>query len=81
LRWSEGTQCPFRDSKRVIKRGVDAKKPARQRYECKDWGKRFDDLIGTIFAAHHQPLKIWFILDSLSLFITSASAEKHCFIA
>ena len=61
LRWTEGTQCPFCDSKHIIKRGFDDKEPARQRHECKDCGKRFDDLTGTIFAAHHQPLKTWIL--------------------
>ncbi|HAR32549.1 MAG TPA: transposase [Desulfobacter sp.] len=57
LRWPEGCQCPFCDSKR----GFNEKKPAKQRYECKDCGKRFDDLTGTIFAGHHQPLKVWIL--------------------
>ena len=34
---------------------------ARQRYECKACGKRFDDLTDTIFAGHHQPLKVWIL--------------------
>jgi len=33
--------------------------PARQRYECHDCNKRFDDLTDTIFAGHHQPLNVW----------------------
>ncbi|WP_321417616.1 transposase [uncultured Desulfobacter sp.] len=61
LRWPEGRQCPYCDSKRIIKRGFDEKEPARQRYECKNCGKRFDDLTGTIFAGHHQPLKVWIL--------------------
>jgi transposase-like protein len=61
LRWPEGRECPFCNSKKVIKRGSDDKEPARQRYECKDCGKRFDDLTGTIFAGHHQPLKVWIL--------------------
>jgi transposase-like protein len=61
LRWPEGWQCPFCDSKQVIKRGLDEKQPARQRYECKDCKKRFDDLTGTIFAGRYQPLKIWIL--------------------
>ena len=58
LRWPEGRECPFCGSRRVIKRGFDDKEPARQRYECKECGKRFDDLTGAIFAGHHQPLKV-----------------------
>jgi transposase-like protein len=61
LHWPEGQQCPFCDSKHIIKRGFDEKETARQRYECKECGKRFDDLTGTIFAGHHQPLKVWIL--------------------
>ena len=35
--------------------------PASQRYECNACEKRFDDLTGTIFAGHHQPLKVWIL--------------------
>jgi len=62
LRWPNGIQCPFCDSHNVIKRGFDDnKESARQRYECKDCRKRFDDLTETVFAGHHQPLKIWIL--------------------
>lgn len=59
LRWPEDRECVFCNSKKIIKRGYDDKESARQRYECKKCGKRFDDLTGTIFAGHHQPLKVW----------------------
>ncbi len=59
LRWPEGIQCPSCQSKQVMKRGFDDKELARQRYECKDCDTRFDDLTDTIFAGHHQPLKVW----------------------
>ena len=44
---------------KVIKRGFDDTEPARQRYECHACHTRFDDLTDTIFAGHHQPLKVW----------------------
>jgi len=53
--------CPSCQSKHVIKRGFDDTEPARQRYECHDCDKRFDDLTDTIFAGHHQPLKVWIL--------------------
>src|SRR5712691_5284865 len=59
LRWPDGVECPACQSKQVIKRGFDDTEPARQRYECTDCHKRFDDLTDTIFAGHHQPLKVW----------------------
>jgi len=61
LRWPEGRQCPCGDSKRVIKRGFDDQEPARQRDECSACEKRFDDLTDTIFAGHHQSLKVWIL--------------------
>ena len=61
LRWPGGIECPSCESKHIIKRGFDDKQLARQRYECKDCLKRFDDLTDTIFAGHHQPLKVWIL--------------------
>ena len=61
LRWPNGVQGPFCESRHVIKRGFDDTEPARQRYECHDGDKRFDDLTDTIFAGHHQPLKVWLL--------------------
>src|SRR5262245_40967633 len=61
LRWPDGVQCPSCESTQVIKRGVDDTEPARQRYECHDCDQRCDDLTDTIFAGHHQPLKVWIL--------------------
>ena len=58
-RWPDGIACPSCESQPVIKRGFDDTEPARQRYECHDCDKHFDDLTDTIFAGHHQPLKVW----------------------
>ena len=59
LRWPDGVQCPSCESQHVSKRGCDDTEPARQRYACHDCHTRFDDLTDTIFAGHHQPLKVW----------------------
>ena len=59
LRWPDGVTCPSCESQSVSKRGFDDTEPARQRYECHDCDRRFDDLTDTIFAGHHQPLKVW----------------------
>ena len=67
LRWPDGVVCPSCESKEVIKRGFDDTEPARQRYECHNCmesnksDQRFDDLTDTIFAGHHQPLKVWIL--------------------
>ena len=61
LRWPDGVTCPSCESQEVIKRGFDDTEPARQRYECHNCDQRFDDLTDTIFAGHHQPLKVWIL--------------------
>jgi transposase-like protein len=61
LRWPDGIICPSCQSKEVIKRGFNDTEPARQRYECHGCHRRFDDLTDTIFAGHHQPLKVWIL--------------------
>lgn len=62
MRWPAGRRCPFCDGRRVIRRGFDDQHPARQRYQCNDCTRRFDDLTGTVFAGHRQPLKVWIIV-------------------
>jgi transposase-like protein len=54
-------RLPSCASTHVIKRGFDDTASARQRYECHDCHQRFDDLTETIFAGHHQPLKVWIL--------------------
>jgi transposase-like protein len=70
LRWPDGVNCPHCGSPDTIRRGKDDKQPERQRYQCKRCDKRFDDLTGTVFEGHHQPLKVWVLclyLMSLNL--------------
>ena len=59
LRWPDGITCPSCQSTQVIKRGFDDTELARQRYECTACHTRVDDVTDTIFAGHHQPLKVW----------------------
>jgi transposase-like protein len=59
LRWPDGVTCPHCDSKLIVKDGKDETQPQRQRYDCRACSRRFDDLTGTVFAGHHQPLKTW----------------------
>jgi len=59
LRWSDGLRCPHRGSPAITQQGRDDTQPQRQRYECTACRRRFDDLTGTIFARHHQPLRVW----------------------
>ena len=61
LRWSEGITCPHCNSKKVTKRGFHYNQAFRQRYSCSDCHAQFDDLTGTIFEGHHQPLRVWIL--------------------
>src|SRR5258708_21012876 len=61
LRWPDGVRCPHCGSAEVNKRGHDERPAHRQRYECKNCGRQFDDLSGTILEGHHPPLQggVW----------------------
>ena len=61
MHWPQGVTCPHCHSPQVTKQGHDESQPARQKYECTVCRKRFDDLTGTIFAGHHQPLCVWML--------------------
>lgn len=61
LRWQNEITCAHCKSTNIIKRGKDDTEIYRQRYECRICDKRFDDLTNTVFAGHHQPLKVWVI--------------------
>ena len=61
LRWPKGVKCPHCDSGQVAKRGFDETQPYRQRYHCGGCDRDFDDLTNTVFAGHHQPLRVWLL--------------------
>jgi transposase-like protein len=61
LRWPEGVQCPQCGSDQVARHGHDERQRDRQRYRCLACQARFDDLTDTIFAGHHQPLRLWIL--------------------
>ncbi|MDE1466099.1 IS1595 family transposase [Spartinivicinus poritis] len=60
-RWPEGICCPYCQSKGVKSHGYHATQKACKRYHCQSCKNRFDDLIFTVFAGHHQPLKVWIL--------------------
>jgi hypothetical protein len=62
LRWPDGVRCARCDSGKVVKQGRDETEPQRQRYACRSCDRRFDDLTDTIFAGHHQPLRVWVLV-------------------
>jgi transposase-like protein len=61
LRWPEGVRCPQCGSDKVARHGYDERQRDRQRYRCRACQTRFDDLTGTIFAGHHEPLRVWIL--------------------
>ena len=48
-------------SRGATKRGFDDTQKERQRYCCGGCDREFDDLTGTVFAGHHQPLRVWIL--------------------
>ena len=58
-RWPEGVRCPHCHANQITKQGRDEHQRARQRYRCLGCQQKFDDLTGTVFAGHHQPLRVW----------------------
>ena len=62
IRWSEGVCCVSCSSKSVIKNGHDENHLNKQRYQCKDCQKNFDDLTNTIFSNSHLTLKVWILV-------------------
>ena len=58
-RWPEGVRCPHCHMNQITKQGRDERQRARQRYRCLACQQKFDDLTGTVFAGHHQPLRVW----------------------
>jgi transposase-like protein len=61
LRWPAGVRCPRCGSAEVTRHGHDERQRDRQRYRCVACQARFDDLTDTIFAGHHQPLRVWIL--------------------
>jgi len=60
IRWPDGVViCPKCGSIHITKNGHDTKQPEKQNYHCEDCNCYFDDLTGTIFSGHHQPLEVW----------------------
>jgi transposase-like protein len=59
LRWPTGVQCSACGASEIVKCGHHTHQAHRQRYVCRTCGRQFDDLSGTIFEGHHQPLRVW----------------------
>jgi transposase-like protein len=59
MRWPDGVRCPGCSSAEVTKDGRPRCDCVRIVYQCHGCRGRFDDLTGTAFAGHHQPLRVW----------------------
>ncbi len=78
MRWPDLVICPHCSSDSVIKDGRDDTQPNRQRYHCRGCRQRFDDLTGTIFAGHHEPLRTWIVcLYFMGLNLSSLQIAKE----
>ena len=61
LRWPDGVVCFKCDSTDIKRRGFHNTQACRQRYCCNNCNSNFDDLSNTVFAGHHQPLRVWML--------------------
>jgi transposase-like protein len=59
MRGPDGVTCPQGSSASVLKKGREETPTHRPRSQCHAGRRRFDDLTGTIFADHRQPLRTW----------------------
>ena len=73
LRWPDGVSCPHGDGFAMTKQGRDDTHPERQRSLCQSCERRFDDVTDTIFAGHHQPLRVWI----LCLYVMGLNLSNH----
>ena len=62
IRWSEGLCCTNCSSHKVIKNGCDENHKNKQRYQCNNCQKNFDDLRGTIFSGSNLTFKVWILV-------------------
>ncbi|MHA1506792.1 MAG: transposase [Candidatus Asgardarchaeia archaeon] len=74
-RWPEGVTCPHCGSKEVQKNGHTPK--GAQKYHCKNCGKYFNDLTGTILHHHKLPInEAFYIIWSMPHKSTKLIAEE-----
>ena len=71
-RWLEGVIYPHCDSSAISHRHA-----GKNRSQCKNCHRRFDDLSLSVFSGHHQPLKVWVhCLYLMSLNISNLQIAK-----
>ena len=77
-RWPEGVICPHCDSSAISLRSEHHRHAGKNRYQCKNCHRRFDDLSLSVFSGHHQPLKVWVhCLYLMSLNISNLQIAKE----
>ena len=59
IRWPYGVHCPRCRSNKIRKQGHKRNQPYRHKYQCMKCRLWFDDLTGTVFVGHHQPIRTW----------------------
>ena len=63
-----------------MKNGHDENHPEKQRYQCTDCKKNFDDLSQTVFSGSNKSLKVWVValyLMGLNLSNTQLAKELN----
>lgn len=78
IRWADGVQCPHCTDLSIRKNGHDEVHKCRQKYECKNCLRGFDDLTGTIFSGSNKSLKVWVVcLYLMGLNLSNSQISKE----
>jgi predicted RNA-binding Zn-ribbon protein involved in translation (DUF1610 family) len=74
-RWKEGVKCPYCGSLKIWVDGYTRK--GARKYECRECGRYFNDLTGTIFERHHCPIEeMFYILKEMEAKSTLQISEE-----
>jgi len=61
IRWADGVCCVHCNDMNIVKNGHDENHPDKQRYQCNNCHRNFDDLSGTLFSGSNKSLKVWIV--------------------
>lgn len=76
IRWSNGVECPYCNSKKISKH---IERDRKDRLQCQSCTKSFSVTVGTIFHNTHLDLRNWFYI--ISLMLNAKKGVSACQIA
>ena len=73
IRWSGSIKYVSCSSDNIVKNGHDENHINKQRYQCNNCHKNFDDLTDTLFSGSNLTLKVWI----LALYLMSLNSSAR----